>query len=309
TRVHWQGVRLDLHKEDGRFRLDGRAPALAVATGPAGLRLEGVGLTSRFDERGDIWLGENRLRLARVAASGPVGFRVEGLQLRQRTSEPEPGRLRVTSALDIDVLTPEGGPAYRRFGYTLTMDRLDRAAYLELARTAAELRRADAGAGLHPGPAAPDLSGPLRRLLARSPRLALERLTVFGPHGTAEASASLTFHGTPDLDLSAGPALLRRLEFEGRFRVPKGMLEALIAAGLRREAARRETDRYELPAPEQSARVEAATQRRLRTFEQAGFIEADGGDYTARARLADGRVTVNGRPLALGGGALPIPEP
>lgn len=136
-------------------------------------------------------------------------------------------------------------------------------------------------------------------MLARSPRLVLERLTFSGPHGTARASATLAVHGDPER--AAGTGLAQRLEFEGKARLPQGLLRAMVAAGVRSEAVAAEDDRLELPPADEAARVETATRRRLRTFQQAGFIETDGDDYVTRVRLADGVLTLNGRPLPLPG--------
>ncbi len=120
--------------------------------------------------------------------------------------------------------------------------------------------------------------------LASRPRLVLDPVTLVTPQGPASARLSLAANGQALVTNGAG-ALLGALLSRG----PNGLLQ-----GIDGDAA------VDLPEPLARAWLAAAgAPDPLTGWVQDGWVTQSNGRVTSQVRLADGQLSINGRPLAL----------
>lgn len=118
-------------------------------------------------------------------------------------------------------------------------------------------------------------------LLAHGPVLALESLELATPDGTLRARGTLSLESTKSVVLN-NPYLLER--------AAAGSFEVWVPPSAARHAALIYLRRHGLLETWQSPEAWLAAQV------SRGRLTRDNGDYKTAIRLADGRVTVNGRP-------------
>ena len=286
-----------------RFREDTRevlidldVPRLALVD-PAGsvLGLDGARLAGQLNGwtagrySGRVTLTVDAAEAGAPAPGTPAPTRVEGLRL----------------ALDQTATGPAGAPMDTRLDLRLdaTADRLqlagveNRSAALGLTAESIDLRALDelaeaigTAASDQVPPALRGLAGvgiatqAVPRFLASRPRLVLDPVTLITPDGPASARLSLAANGQALVTSGAG-ALLGALLSRG----PNGLLK-----GLEGDAA------VDLPEPLARAWLAAAgAPDPLTSWVRDGWVTLSNGRLTSQVRLADGQLSINGRPLAL----------
>ena len=287
-----------------RFRADTRAvlvdlevPRLALsdATGPR-LGLHGARLTGQLtDWTAGRYAGQATLTVDAAEAGTPAQgggespTQIAGLRLTLEQSAAGPAAAEVDTRLDLRLdATAErlrlGGVENRSAVVGLTARSLDIRALGELAEAIGTL------ASEQVPPAMRGLAGLgiatqiLPRLLAPEPRLVLDPVSLVTPEGPASARLTLAANGQAAAANGAG-ALLGALLSRGR----AGFLN-----GIEGDAS------LDLPEPLARAWLAAAGgPDPLSGWVTDGWVNLRDGRLTSAMRLADGQLSINGRPLVL----------
>ncbi|MFA9461801.1 YdgA family protein [Thiohalorhabdus methylotrophus] len=310
TRVQWGGLSGEgrFHGGEGSLRL--KVPELRVSDDKGRLRLQDVALRSDFRRHApDLWLGDSTLSAAHFEMALPDAdadalhhLELAELDYTQQAELSEDGdSLTLAGELRAEqARTDDRKLRDARLGVELR--RLDAAAYQEISR---RFRALDTGNLSEEAMAAEGLAifrEMLPRFLDSSPELALTELSFKAPGGDFRGTARARYTGDgrkAQRALDDPAVLLQELEAEAEIRAGKslviGVLEDRAREQLRKEAGPRSN-------PVQMERaVERSVSQRLGMMQAFGFLEAEGERFISKVAWNRGTLTINGRPLNLGG--------
>ena len=310
VRLDWQGLSgtAELSAGHDRVRLALQAPGLKVAGDKGKVALKGLSAHSRMHkEAEDLWLGESHMALERLSLDAPNPE--EGGRIRT-TVENISGDQTIAEGEAKDLLNLSGGWGFERAtvdgrsftdgALAMEFDRIDRGAYRELQSRARELQ----SRGLDPEALNQENLALFQdlapRFLGRSPALKISRLSVETEDGRLQATAEARYRGDPDQEQlpASAAAMLQRLTAHAKLTVAKELLATLLHATVEKSLMAKkgmDPERARQMAPQ-------VVQMRLGMLQGMGILKAEDDHYRAEATWKEGAVTVNGRPLGMGGG-------
>lgn len=267
-----------------RYTPEGRRLALALdlpelaLIAPAGsregrvlARLDGVRLNAELRGWiGVLYTGSARLEIDSVWLAAPVRTAIEGLAL-QLDQTPRGTLLDLALTLEAGTLAL-GGPSYRDARIGLAARSLNASALAELIAAGRALATGTAPPATRRLIATTLMARLLPRLIASGPQIALAPFRALSADGPVSARLSL------DLKTATG-AGLGPLNADGALALPRSVALDWIA-------------RADPQAPE-------SPQERIARWTADGWISDRDGHLASNLRLAEGRLTVNGKTLGL----------
>jgi uncharacterized protein YdgA (DUF945 family) len=215
-------------------------------------------------------------------------------------AQPEDGLLGVRFSYGVGVLSV-GDADYGPSRVEFRASRLDGAALSALQQDLGDLNAQALPEAMAGVAAVAVLMKHLPALVAADPQLALNRLEVVTPQGPIQGRLAIGTQGLTGTDLMVG-AWLERLVADGELNLPRSIAVTLLAQGQRETLletlaadGRAEADLTQ--DEEQALESVAATQ--LELLVQGGWVKDEGGRLTSVLKLADGVLTINGKPLPL----------
>lgn len=234
---------------------------------------------------GDLYTGNARLELGSARLGGTPGPNPDATLLEGVAMHWEQAPSGKTLDLRLDVLAESlrlGTRDYRTAAVGLSAQSLDGRALADIAGALRALTSDTYSQALRGMVGLTLLTRVLPRLLAAGPRLSLDPFTLTTPDGPIAAQLSLT--APPQPGAASSP-----------YRDPATWISALAGEG-----------KLELPEPiardwldRASGTARPTPRERLRTWIDSGWVAADQGRVSSRFQLADGQLTVNGRPVSL----------
>jgi uncharacterized protein YdgA (DUF945 family) len=282
-------------------RLDLPSLELVEADGAALLALRGIQAQhSTTPWLPGILVGTGKLTVSEAYGSGATEPLVAEDLVFGFEAQPEDGLLGVRISYGAGVLSlgdADYGPSLVEF----RASRLDGAALSALQQDLGDLNEQGLPEAMAGIAAAGVLMKRLPALVAADPQLALDRLEVATPQGPIQGRLAIGIQGLTGTDLMLG-AWLERLVADGELNLPRAIAVTLLTQ------AQRETLVETLAAEglaeadltqdeEQALESVAATQ--LDALVQGGWVKDEGGRLTSVLRLADGVLSINGKPLPL----------
>ena len=234
---------------------------------------------------------------ARPAAPGQPPVTLEGLRIRSEQRPQGGGELFTLSlAMDGDALAAGPfrlGPS----GFRLELRNIDMDTYVALQ----ERIQAVQAQGLAPEQAGARVGelvlAELPALLEHHPEFAISRLASETPMGPVRGNLRVAYTGDPDIPPGAGLALLMQLEVDSELELPRPLVRGLLTQRVRTQVATAAAQQgEELEPAELQRRTVAAVDAQLDLMAGEGWLEQDDGQYRARLRFRQGRLTINGSP-------------
>lgn len=133
------------------------------------------------------------------------------------------------------------------------------------------------------------LSEPAMELLGHNPEFSFDRVSFRSPYGQSDISAQARLNGLQPDEVSSPFMLLAKLEVNGTFSLPQGLLEFFAVS-------RAESD-------EEADFLAEQLDQQIEMFAANGYLERDGDLVKSSVAYKKGELTVNGKPfnpLALG---------
>jgi len=316
-RVDWQGLNgeADIGASGDRVNLELAAPGLAIAGEEGKVAISGLSARSGLTRQADhLWVGDSRMAVNKVTLDVPnteEGGRIRG-HIRRISAQSA-----ITDGNNGDLLRVNAGWGFeqaeldgRTFAdgaLALELRNIDKAAYRELQERASQLQSGELAQEELARKNLALLQELLPRFLARSPELAITRLSLETDDGRLAGTAEATYRGDRQAEsLPANPSLLlQRVTAHARLTLDKPLLSALLRATAENTLAAKEGI-----DPEQARQMAPrVAEMRLGMLQGMGILVAEDGRYTMAASWEEGSLTVNGRPLGtgMGGGQGPVP--
>ena len=247
-----------------------------------------------------ILVGTGKLTVSEAYGSGATEpFVAEDLAFGFE-AQPEDGLLGVRLSYGVGVLSV-GDADYGPSRVEFRASRLDGAALSALQQDLGDLNAQGLPEAMAGIAAAGVLMKHLPALVAADPQLALDRLEVVTPQGPIQGRLAIGIKRLTGTDLMVG-AWLERLVADGELSLPRSIAVALLAQAQRETLletlaaeGRAEAD---LTQDEEQA-LESVAAAQLELLVQGGWVKDEGGRLTSVLRLADGVLTINGKPLPL----------
>jgi uncharacterized protein YdgA (DUF945 family) len=313
-RVDWQGLsgEADVSADRDRVSLSLSAPGLDLSGEDATITLEALGMRSTMRKQAErLWFGDSHITLERLAMDVPdkagddrIRAEVRGLTGHQSVT---PGDGEAVMRLSSDWGFEQAEVAGRSFSdgtLALSLSNIDRSAFRDLQERAADLQADDLAPEALNRENLALLQELAPRFLARSPKLAVSRLSLETQDGRLEGTADAAYRGDPDAKaLPANPAsMLQRVTAHARLTMDKALVTALLRTTAENKLAAKD-DIDPDQAEEMAPRV---AQMRLGMLQGMGILVAEDGKFSVEATWEEGSITVNGRPLGMGmGGGAP----
>lgn len=291
-------------------------PSLVVEGGDTQATLSALKIDGAWDVQGTAidWQGETKLGLSEFHVVTPLTqFSVQDVagKVYQRSKD--------NSMLVGYAIRVGSGSAAQAGGVTQTIsnavlelefDKLDKKAlskYLTDLGNAEHLSMApDARARL----AAQLVMNLGSELLRGSPEIRVKQLGVQTPAGSVLAHASVSFDGSNMTQIALSPELLTRLKAKADVKLSGTLLRTQLQQQVRPQVEVALGQQGGLRTEENiRAMSEKVIEEQIKGFTDAGWLRANGTDFTIDAEFAAGQVLVNGLPAnQLFGGMLASPQ-
>jgi len=231
------------------------------------LILNGLKFDTDLDNGVGVWLGDGSFSFDNVSFSASNGqnFAISGLNISSDSNGNE-------KSIDSDAKFTIGsvdvaGMKFEDFTLDIEMNNLDTQAMIAIDKAS------KTGANGLPDQAA--MMEALKNMVAKSPKLDINELSVVTPQGKVEAD--IHFGLPAEVDMGFFPlSLLPQIQGDANVRVPKAVIA--FASAMQ-------------PGLDQQAEM----------LSQMGMLEVDGDDYIAVFKMSEGAMTVNGNPVPLPG--------
>jgi len=305
TSLNWGGASMDVdfNAELSAFTSRGALPALQVSDGSQA-RMAMTDLRFSSDQKrlvADdplVFSGTQQLTVGQLEVVPKDGARKVNIQgLKYDTAIPVSGDfVDIAGQLAMAVVQVDGkdfGPVH----WDYALRHLQAAKLVALSRNVRQLLADPNFASQTGDPSAVLLllTQSYIDLLLDNPELRLDRLSFRGEGGEANLSARATLKEAKQTDFSDPTRLLAKLEASAELAVPEALLDS-IAGGAGK-------------SPEETATNQVAAKQQLAAVIEQGFAVRDGGMIRSRASFANGQLSVNGKPIPLGGEATPAAAP
>lgn len=292
----WQGFSGTLTMEGAdllSYDLDFLAPGLTI-NGPDGAGLAMETLTTRATMRA----GNHNLSLGTISTGLQKGeirpgndpaakIALTDLVIRI-TSAEEQGLFRVEEEINLaHLLLP--AKSYGPLNLKISLANLDARAVATLAET---YKGMPAAPGQGEAMLMTALSGQAAALLATSPEIRLENLSLASQEGAAQASARLAFNGEGEVIMNPF-FLLGRLSAEAAFSADEHFMAAGVKNILKEKLCGQSPDSQ---CDQEAAR---AGSKQLQALVAQNILRHAGGKYTLNASFKEGQAVLNGQPMPL----------
>lgn len=304
THLNWGGVAGTIDLDGDRLVMDVRLPHFRLSADDGHMTVEGMSITgdmNRFSPR--LWLGDSRFDVQTFELDAPIeegasrlAFRLNEVALAQKQSEDGPDLFRFDMGVHVGELTYGQDTSWKDIAWDTEVSNIDRAAYLAFVDELAAAGDPDATPEEFSLQMGQIMLASAEGLLARSPEMRFKRIGATGPYGVFDSALAVGFDGEGQFELSP-PDLLARLSVQANARVPKPMMEQILAQTAM-TSARAIAEQYPEATEEQIAQVsEQIRQNQKQELESAGLLIAEGDDYTLDASFLRGNLLVNGVPM------------
>jgi uncharacterized protein YdgA (DUF945 family) len=292
--VAWQGIGGSFTTQGPHLVINAVAPGLKGESPVLNAALKNLAIDADVTQAADtLWLGASSVGIGKLEVGGalvPV-FTGEGLRIRSETADQAPGLLSSRVAMDLKRLVVQD-KTFTNMSFELQAKNLDRAVFAKLSKTME---------GLKPGPASQAeatkaFTSSVPLLLKRSPSLSVKRLGAVTPWGDFKSSVDVTFDGKGELP--AEPMLwVSRVGIDAKLDASASFLRWMLEEQARNRVQVANTGESPMaPAQAQQLATDLATVR-LSRLEQAGALVLAGERYTVEVKVANGAITINGKPV------------